>query len=172
MCADVVRVRERQPTTEAGSAVQIPVGSASLHGRLLLGPLPRGLVIVGNGDGDHVYDETNGHIALKLYEAGFAVLIVDLLTPNEMAKDAETSALRFRHRLLAARLLRVTRWMHASSALNDVDIGLFASGLCGGAALLAGSVSSSLSAVVCRGARIDFAVPRLAGCAIRGAILC
>jgi len=149
------------PELVAGVDVRIPLGTNDLRGHLMLPGGARGLVIVANGDGDHVYDETNGYVARRLYEVGFAALLVDLLTPNETIEDAETSALRFRHRLLASRLVHLTRWARARPAFRGLEIGIFASGLCGGAALAAGSVATSLTAIVCRGARVDLIMPRL-----------
>ena len=149
------------PDLAATMAVQIPVGHIQLRGRLMLGQAARGLVIVANGDGDHLYDETNAHIARRLCDAGFATLVVDLLTPNEAVEDAETSALRFHQGLLASRLVKVTQWVRAGVAFSGLEIGLFASGLCAGAALATASVCASVRAVVCRGARVDVVVPQL-----------
>lgn len=145
----------------ATMAVQIPVGSIQLNGQLMLGKAARGLVIVANGDGDHLYDQTNAYIARRLCDAGFATLVVDLLTPNEAVEDAETSALRFHQGLLASRLVKVTQWVRAGVAFSGLEIGLFASGLCAGAALATASVCSGVRAVVCRGARVDVVVPQL-----------
>jgi putative phosphoribosyl transferase len=144
-----------------GLATQIPVGSINLRGRLLLADNARGLVIVANGDGDHLYDETNAFVARQLAEAGFATLAVDLLTPAEAVEDAETSALRFHQSLLASRLVKVTHWLRSRPVFRALDIGYFASGLCAGAALAAASVAATVGAVVCRGARVDLVVPQI-----------
>lgn len=149
------------PQIRASLPVQIPVGGVTLRGSLALGNASRGLVIVANGDGDHVYDETNRYIARRLTAAGFATLVVDLLTPDECVEDAETSSLRFHQGLLATRLVKVTQWAHAGLMFSGLEIGIFASGLCAGAALAAASVASDLRAVVCRGARVDLVVPQL-----------
>lgn len=151
------------PFTElyASTTVQIPVGGETLRGQLMLGQGVRGLVIVANGDGDHVYDATNASIARRLSEAGFATLVVELLTPSESVEDAETSSLRFHQGMLASRLVKVTQWARARLAFSGLEIGLFASGLCAGAALAAASVCSGVRAVVCRGARVDVVVPQL-----------
>ena len=145
----------------ATMAMQIPVGSIQLRGQLMLGQAARGLVIVANGDGDHLYDQTNAYVARRLRDAGFATLVVDLLTPNEAVEDAETSALRFHQGLLASRLVKVAQWVRAGVAFSGLEIGLFASGLCAGAALATASVFSGIRAVVCRGARVDVVVPQL-----------
>jgi len=149
------------PDLTATMTVQIPVGAVQLHGQLMLGQAARGLVIVANGDGDHLYDETNAYVARRLCAAGFATLVVDLLTPNEAIEDAETSALRFHQGLLASRLMKVTQWVRSGVVFSGLEIGLFASGLCAGAALATASVSPAVRAVVCRGARVDVVVPQL-----------
>jgi dienelactone hydrolase len=141
--------------------MQIPVASIYLCGRLVLTENARGLVIIANGDGDHLYDETNRFVAERLEDAGFATLTIDLLTPNEAAEDAETSELRFHQSLLASRLMRVTQWLRGRPVFRDLEIGYFASGLCAGAALAAASVADNVRAVVCRGARVDLVVPQL-----------
>jgi dienelactone hydrolase len=149
------------PELAATLAVQIPIGTLSLRGQLALGEDARGLVIVANGDGDHLYDATNAAVARHLRDAGFATLTVDLLTPNEAIEDAETSALRFHQGLLASRLVKVAQWARAGFAYAGLEMGFFASGLCAGAALAASSVASGVRAVVCRGARVDVVVPQL-----------
>ena len=151
----------RYATRSEDVAMQIPVASIYLSARLTLTEDARGLVIVANGDGDHLYDATNAYVARTLANAGFATLVVDLLTPREAAEDAETSELRFHQSLLASRLVRVTQWVRGRPALRDLEIGYFASGLCAGAALAAASVNVDVRAVVCRGARVDLVVPQL-----------
>jgi putative phosphoribosyl transferase len=141
--------------------VRIPVGSATLCGRVALRKNARGLVVVANGDGDRRYDETNAHIARRLMAAGFSTLVIDLLTSTEAAEDAETSALRFHQALLASRLVKIVQWTRTEPVFSGLETGLFASGLCAGAALAAASVSSGIRAVVCRGARVDAVLPQL-----------
>jgi len=157
------------PELTATMNVRIPIGSFSLNGRLVMGSEARGLVIIANGDGDHLYDETNAFVARRLIACGFATLTVDLLTPNEAIEDAESSSLRFHQGLLASRLVKVTRWARARFVFSGLEIGLFASGLCAGAALAAASVSADIRAVVCRGARVDVVVPQLHH--VRGEVL-
>lgn len=157
------------PELTATMNVRIPIGSFSLNGRLVMGSEARGLVIIANGDGDHLYDETNAFVARRLIACGFATLTVDLLTPNEAIEDAESSSLRFHQGLLASRLVKVTRWARARLVFSGLEIGLFASGLCAGAALAAASVSADIRAVVCRGARVDVVVPQLHH--VRGEVL-
>jgi len=149
------------PQMTASLSVHVPIGTVTLPGRLSLGQNARGVVIIAKGDGDHLYDETNAYIARRLSAAGFATFVVDLLTHDEASEDAETSALRFHQGLLATRLVKTVQWVRAALTFSGLEIGLFASGLCAGAALAAASVSADVRAVVCRGARVDLVVPRL-----------
>ena len=135
--------------------VRIPIGSLLLSGKLFVPENARGLVIVANGDGDHIYDRGNAEVASYLADSGFASLLIDLLTPLERVEDAETSALRFNQALLARRIVKLTVWARSQAALRDLQIGYFASGPCADAALAAAGVSRLARAVVCRGAQVD-----------------
>jgi putative phosphoribosyl transferase len=117
----------------------------------------RGFVIVASADGDHTYERTNAYIAGWLADAGFAILLIRLLTPDEEAEDAETSALRFNQSLVASRLAKVTCWVRSRWPFVDMDIGYVAGGLCAGSALAAAAVLPTVQAVVCYGARIELA---------------
>ena len=154
--------------TDERIRVRIPAGYVELDGVLDLPREPRGLVIVANGDGDHLYDRGNAAVAGALAAAGFAVLTIELLTPTELAEDAETSALRFDALLLAARLGRVTTWAVAHPELAVLEVGYLASGLCAAAALAASAVRPLVRSVVCRSARVT-ANRMLDG--VRGAVL-
>jgi len=148
--------------------VRIPAGYVELDGVLHLPAEPRGLVIVANGDGDHLFDRGNEAISSALAKAGFAVLIVNLLTPAELAEDADTSALRFDTLILAARLGRITTWAASQPDLALLEIGYLASGLCAGAALAASAVRPDVRSVVCRSPRVT--ANRLID-GVRGAVL-
>jgi dienelactone hydrolase len=141
--------------------VEIWTTSVRLDGYLELPRNPRSLVIIANGDGDHTWDNANARVAALLADAGFATLVVNLLTRDEAAEDAETSALRFDARFLAERLVKVTRWAKARPALQGLSIEYLARGLCAGAALAAAAVTDEATAVVCCAARVELASIRL-----------
>lgn|SRR5689334_714502 len=149
------------PTVITRRALRIPLEGLELRGDVALGENRRGLIILPNGDGDHLYDRMNRDIARRLFDAGFATLIVDLLIPNEAAEDAETSALRFHQSLLASRIVKLTQWARRAPIFCGLRIGFFASGLCAGPVLAAATVSPRIRAAVCCGPRADVALSRL-----------
>ena len=149
------------PTVITRRALRIPLEDLELRGELALGENRRGLVILPNGDGDHRYHRMNREIARRLFDAGFATLIVHLLTPNEAVEDAETSELRFHQNLLSSRIVKLAQWARRAPVFCGFRIGFFASGLCASAALAAATVSPHVRAVVCCGPRADLALSRL-----------
>ena len=150
--APIGRIRPHVPCRHP---VEIWTSSAVLAGYLELPFDARGLVIIANGDGDHIWDEMNARVAALIAERGFATLIVDLLTPAEAAEDAETSSLRFDRTFLAARLAKVARWARERPSLRCLPVAYLASGLCAGAALAAASVTNDVHAVICCAAQVD-----------------
>jgi len=141
--------------------VEIWTSAARLAAYVELPRDARGLVIVANGDGDHVWAAANARIATVLAERGFATLVVDLLTPTEAAEDAETSSLRFDPAFLGARLDDVTRWASARPGFQRLPIAYLTSGLCANAALAAASISDEVNAVICRAAHVQLDAIRL-----------
>jgi len=119
---------------------------------------PRGLVIIANATGDATYDPGNEFVAAHLRDAGFATLDVCLLSREESALDAETSALRFDVRFVGERLIAVARWAAREPKLADLEIGFFAGGLSAAAAMVAAAAQPArLRSVVCRGGRVELA---------------
>ena len=137
--------------------LRIPIGVTILFGDVTLPPRPRALVILASADGDRIFARGNEVIATRLVEAGFATLVVNLLTPSELREDAETAELRFDQSLVASRVMRVVRWVHAQEQFSKLEIGCFAGGLCAGSVLASAAVRPIIKSVVCRGARFELA---------------
>jgi putative phosphoribosyl transferase len=144
-------------------AVRIVTPTAVLDALLGMPARAHGLVIIGNGSGDATYVQGNNHVGARLRESGFATLFVNLFNPSEMIEDAETSRLRFELPLLASRLLAVARWASAHPVLAGLPIGMFASGTCGGATLLAAAQDRDglIASVVSRAGRAELAMRSL-----------
>ncbi|HKY38645.1 MAG TPA: hypothetical protein VJN18_22030 [Polyangiaceae bacterium] len=64
-----------------------------------------------HGSGSGRFSPRNRLVAKNLQDAGFVTLLVDLLTAEEEAGDAQTHALRFDIGLLAARTVAVVDWL-------------------------------------------------------------
>jgi dienelactone hydrolase len=98
-----------------------------------------------------------------LQQAGLATLLMDLLTIDEEALDAQTPELRFDIELLACRLVGATNWISSQPQMAQLPIGYFGASTGAAAALVAAAELPDLvAAVVSRGGR-----PDLAGKALR-----
>ncbi len=86
--------------------------------------------------------------------AGFATLLIDLLTEREENDRANV----FDIPLLAARLCAATEWLRVVTEVADLPVGYFGASTGGGAALLAAAaIPDRIGAVVSRGGRPDLA---------------
>jgi putative phosphoribosyl transferase len=119
----------------------------------------RGLVLFAHGSGSSRFSPRNRYVAGVLADAGFATLLVDLLTQGEERIDLRTRELRFDVELLAGRILGAARW---SAGTVDLPLGLFGASTGAAAALVAAAREPDLvRAVVSRGGRPDLAGPAL-----------
>jgi putative phosphoribosyl transferase len=149
------QARERQ--------VQIPAGHTVLGGDLVVPDTAGGVVLSAHGGGSSRHSLRNRYVAKVLQQASLATLLMDLLTPDEEALDAQTGALRFDVELLAGRLVDVTSWLIHQPQTAQLPIGYFGASTGAAAALVAAANRpNSVSAVVSRGGR-----PDLAGDALR-----
>lgn len=141
-------------TTPDGKAERVIVGPHHLEGLLGVPQNPRGLVIFAHGSGSGRFSPRNNYVARRLEAAGFATLLVDLLTTGEEADRRNV----FDIELLASRLMEATDWAHGSPEISGLSVGYFGASTGGGAALAAGAMAPGrVSAVVSRGGRPDLA---------------
>ncbi|WP_019853583.1 dienelactone hydrolase family protein [Actinopolyspora mortivallis] len=120
-----------------------------------------GLVVFVHGSGSSRHSPRNRAVASGLNRAGFATLLMDLLTPAEHTSDERTGRLRFDIELLTVRVLGVLDWVAEHPGLRERRLGLFGAST-GAAAALGAAVRrpGRVSAVVSRGGRPDLAVDR------------
>src|SRR5688572_27894218 len=85
--------------------VRIPAGDAELDGTLSIPPDLQGVVLFAHGSGSSRFSPRNRYVAGELQAAGFATLLLDLLTPAEERVDEVTRRHRFDILLLARRLV-------------------------------------------------------------------
>ena len=144
-------------------AVRIPIDRITLEGDLVVPDPARGIVLFAHGSGSSRHSPRNQYVAQVLQQAGLATLLMDLLTIDEEALDAQTAELRFDIELLARRLVGATNWLSSQPQMAQLPVGYFGASTGAAAALVAAAELPDLvAAVVSRGGR-----PDLAGNALR-----
>lgn len=140
--------------------VRIPAdnGDVLLDGDLTLPDAARGVVLFAHGSGSSRFSSRNRYVAHVLNQAGFATLLMDLLTPDEEEAERYTRHLRFDISLLAGRLGHAAKWLADEPSTAGLPLGLFGASTGGGAALVtAAAQPDRVRAVVSRGGRPDLA---------------
>lgn len=134
----------------------VDVEGGSLAGDLCVPPHARGVVLFAHGSGSSRHSPRNRAVALALEDAGFATLLVDLLTPAEELSDARGARLRFDVELQSERLVAAIDWLARDPATRALPIGLFGAGTGAAAAIVAAEERRVLvRAVVARGGHVD-----------------
>lgn len=138
--------------------ITVPAGSIALKGTLAIPAGASGLIVFAHGSGSSRFSPRNRNVARALNAAGFATLLVDLLTASEHARDTSTAEFRFDIPLLARRLTFALNWAASQPATRALPIGLFGASTGAAAALIAAATRPGLvRAVVSRGGRPDLA---------------
>lgn len=143
--------------------VHVPCGEVRLRGDLVIPVDARGLVLFAHGTGNARFSPRNRAVAATFQQAGFATLLIDLLTPEEEASDAIGPVMRFDVSFLAERLIATTEWLARQAEVRDLPLAYYGVGMGAAAALVAAATHPrALRAVVARGGRADLAsVPAL-----------
>jgi pimeloyl-ACP methyl ester carboxylesterase len=129
-----------------------------LEGNLNIPARPQGVVLFAHGSGSSRHSPRNQFVAHVLYDAGFATLLIDLLTLQEEAEDRYTGHLRFNIDLLSERVIAVTNWLMEYSEARELKIAYFGASTGAAAALVAAAgMPQVVGAVVSRGGRPDLA---------------
>ncbi|GIG62119.1 hypothetical protein Lfu02_64910 [Longispora fulva] len=115
------------------STVLIDAGGVTLDGELTVPAGAVGVVVFAHGSGSSRHSPRNGYVAGVLNAAGFATLLVDLLT---RAEDRSPEA-RFDIPLLAGRLVGLVRSVRVWPGLVGLPVGLFGASTGAAAALVA-----------------------------------
>ncbi|MBB3394191.1 putative phosphoribosyltransferase/dienelactone hydrolase [Rhizobium sp. BK060] len=149
---------ESEKAEPSPSKRQIAVPPLGLVGDLSVPPDPRGIILFAHGSGSSRLSPRNIAVADSLNDAGFATLLLDLLTADEAGDRRNV----FDIPLLAERLLEAAIWIGAEPDIADLPLGLFGASTGAGAAMLASAeLRERVSAVVSRGGRPDLAGRRL-----------
>nr|WP_239076763.1 alpha/beta fold hydrolase [Actinocatenispora rupis] len=125
-----------------------------LAGDLTVPAPARGVVLFAHGSGSSRHSPRNRMVAAALADAGFATLLLDLLT---VAEDTALDT-RFDIDLLTRRLTAAADWLARTEATEALPLGLFGASTGAAAALrLAADHPDTVRAVVSRGGRPDLA---------------
>jgi putative phosphoribosyl transferase len=145
-----------------GAPVSILSESAILEADWSVPSRPRGVILIANaGNGSRLTAKTR-QVAHALLEAGFATLVLDLLTPDEEIEDALTGAIRLDIDLLAHRIAAGAAWIREQETTRGLSVGCLASGVAAAGSLVAASRDVDLfSAIVSKHGRPDLAGVRL-----------
>lgn len=135
----------------------IPINNTQLLAGFLNMPAhAQGIVLFVHGSGSSRHSPRNQYVAQTLHKAGFATLLIDLLTEREEEYDRSTGHLRFDIQLLSERVTVVTSWLGQHERTSLLNIGYFGAST-GAAAALMADTGRQVSAIVSRGGRPDLA---------------
>jgi dienelactone hydrolase len=138
--------------------VHVPTPGADLSGDLVIPDAARGVVLFAHGSGSSRHSPRNRQVAAGLHTAGYATLLLDLLTDAEEEVDARTRELRFDIPLLAGRLTGAVDWLGAVDAAAALPLAVFGASTGAAAAVItAADRPDRVRAVVSRGGRPDLA---------------
>ncbi len=112
-----------------------------------------GLVIFAHGSGSGRLSPRNNYVARRLRDAGFATLLLDLLSPEEEQDRRNV----FDIGLLASRLVQAADWAATYPQTASLHPAYFGASTGAGAALRAAAGDDRITAVVSRGGRPDLA---------------
>jgi dienelactone hydrolase len=144
------------------TTVKIPAAEATIEGNLSMPPAAKAIVLFAHGSGSSRFSPRNQYVAKVLNNAGFATLLIDLLTAEEEEIDMLTAQFRFDINLLAQRLVAATKWLRKNPATRKLAFGYFGASTGAAAALIAAAeLPAEIKVVVSRGGRPDLALDYL-----------
>jgi pimeloyl-ACP methyl ester carboxylesterase len=138
--------------------VRIRSGSATIDGDLRQPPHANGIVVFAHGSGSSRFSSRNRAVAGVLESAGFATLLLDLLTRDEEQIDEFTREYRFDIEMLGRRVVDATDWFDGRPDLTMLPVAYFGASTGAAAALIAAAARPERTrAVISRGGRPDLA---------------
>jgi putative phosphoribosyl transferase len=140
------------------SAVQVAAAGVILDGDLVVPADAAGAVLFAHGSGSSRHSPRNRMVAERLHEAGYATLLMDLLTPEEDQIDSRTRKFRFDIPRLASRLISAIGWLSERGDTARMPLALFGASTGAAAALIAAAEAPDhVQLVISRGGRPDLA---------------
>jgi len=146
---------EHRDLGESGDSrypARFSAGGVELEGELIVPSVVRGTVVMASGHGRLA--PHNQAIGTVLRAAGYATLLLDLLTPTEVSPEADELA----PAVLGERLAAGVRWIRRTPVVASAPIALLGAGQAAPGALdAAARLPGEVGAVVTHGGRVDLA---------------
>lgn len=137
------------------TSISLPAEHVWLDGLLAHAPDVRGLVVILQTSVGQHRDSREAYLAGQLQQAGFATLILDLITRYEDSRDPD---IRYNVPLLARRIEAAAEWIEHQPPLEGLAVGLLAATTGSGAIIRAAAKAPErFHALVCRAGRPDLA---------------
>lgn len=151
-------IDERTLVDEFDERIDVEIAPHGLRGLLRLPLESQGIVIFAHGSGSGRFSARNNHVAERLHRAGWATLLLDLLTLSEEQDRRNVFDVQF----LAQRLVNADSWARKDPRTHGLAVGYFGASTGAAAALIAAATPDSRArAVVSRGGRPDLALAAL-----------
>lgn len=138
--------------------MQAPAGALFLEGNIGIPKHAHGVVLLPYGieSDQHQHVSYTEGLAELLREADLATLVIDLLTPEEKALDAETGFFRENVSILCQRIIGLTNWLTEAPETRNLSLCYFGSGVTAAAALQAAAARpDAVVAVIAVNGRFD-----------------
>ena len=138
----------------------IAIDGQILEGDLNIPTAAKAVILFAHGSGSSRHSTRNQYVAEVLNKAGFATLLVDLLSPEEKQADIASRHLRYNIELLSDRFKNITKWLLQEPKTKNLKIGYFGSSTGATAAIIAAASFSDddiVKSLVLRGGRPDLA---------------
>lgn len=137
------------------SEIRIQADKVWLDAYLSFAPDVRGLAICAVPHLAKLREARESHLCGVIESAGFATLLLSVLTPYEDSRDPD---LRYDIALISQRLAAVTNWIDHQPGMGELPLALVASStVAAGAIRLVQQNSTRFSALVSKAGRIDLA---------------
>ena len=133
-----------------------------IEGDLVVPARAIGLVVFAHGSGSSRFSRRNRFVAQTLEAAGFATLLMDLLTKPEESIDVHTAEYRFDVPRLGHRVVAALDWAAGEPRISTLPVACFGASTGAAAALVAAAERrTQVRAVISRGGRPDLAADAL-----------
>ena len=139
---------------------KIIIDGQVLEGDLSIPTAAEGVILFAHGSGSSRHSTRNQYVAAVLNKAGFATLLVDLLSFEEKQADMSGRHLRYNIELLSTRFKAVTKWLLQEPKTKSFKLGYLGSSTGAAAAIIAAASFSDndiVKALVLRSGRPDLA---------------